>query len=71
MMNESKEQVLQHFMELGEGDRVQVLERIAADEDGEPVDMFVEANLVMSSDQFREAKLRLEERGYGIDFVGI
>jgi hypothetical protein len=70
-MNESKEQVLQHFLELGEGDRVQALERIAADEDGEPVDMFVAANLVMSSEQFREAKNRLEERGYGIDFVGI
>ncbi|MEN6372823.1 MAG: hypothetical protein ABFD64_12525 [Armatimonadota bacterium] len=68
---ESKEQVLQHFLELGYHDRVDVLERIAGDEEGEPIDMFVEANLVMSEDQFREAKLRLSERGYSVDFVGI
>jgi hypothetical protein len=69
MAGETKEQVLQHFMELEESDRVQVLERIAGDEDGEPIDMFVEANLVMSSEQFREAKRRLTERGYPVDFV--
>lgn len=71
MAIETKEQVLQHFLELDEADRFQVLERIAGDEEGDPVDMFVEANLVMSAEQFREAKQRLTERGYGADFVSV
>jgi hypothetical protein len=71
MYIESKEQVFKHFMELDESDRVQVLERIAGDEDGAPVDMYVEANLVMSSEQFREAKQRLVERGYSADIVNV
>jgi hypothetical protein len=71
MMNEAKEEVLRHFLELNEQDRAQVLDRIAGDEDGEPIDMLVEANLVMSADQFRQAKERLEERGYGEGIVGI
>jgi len=68
---ESKEEVLKHFLELDYHSRVEVLERIAGDEDGNPVDMFVEANLVMSEEQFREANLRLKERGYPVNFVGV
>jgi hypothetical protein len=68
---ETKEEVLQHFLELDEEDRVEVLERIAGDKDGEPVDMFVESNMVMSEEQLREAKQRLTERGYSVDFVNV
>ena len=68
---ESKEEVLQHFLELDEEGRREVLERMAGDEEGNPVEMFVAANLVMSEDQFREAKLRLTERGYPVDFVNV
>jgi len=68
---ESKEQVLQHFLELDEQGRVEVLERIAGDEEGEPIDMYVAANMVMSEEQFREAKQRLTERGYPVDFVNV
>jgi hypothetical protein len=71
IQNESKEEVLQHILELNEQDRIEVLDRIAGDEEGEPVDMYVEANLVMSADQFREAKQRLIERGYSVDFVNV
>jgi len=68
---ETKEQVLQHFLELDEEGRWEALERMAGDEEGEPIDMFVEANLVMSGEQFREAKQRLVERGYPVDFVSV
>ncbi|HOK55039.1 MAG TPA: hypothetical protein PLU88_10265 [Armatimonadota bacterium] len=68
---ETKEHVLQHFKEHEEQDRVQILEWIAGDEDGEPVEMFVQANMVMNEDQFREAKIRLNERGYPVDFVSV
>lgn len=71
MFDKPKEQVLQDFLELEESDRVEVLERIAGDEDGSPVDMFVESNMVMSSDQFRKAKQRLIERGYGAEFIDV
>lgn len=68
---ESKEEVLKHFLELDYHSRVEALGRLAGDEEGEPIDMFVEANMVMSEEQFREAKLRLKERGYPVDFVSV
>lgn len=71
MTNEQKEQVLQHITELNDVDRVELFDRMAGDEDGDPVEMFVCANMVMSSDQFHEAKDTLELRGYGTEFVGI
>lgn len=71
MKQETKEAVLQHFLELNDEDRWQVLDRIAGDEDGDPIGMFVEANLVMSEEEFREAKRRLTERGYSVDFVSV
>lgn len=72
MFGKPKEQVLQDFFDLDDdADRVEVLDRIAGDEDGSAVDMYVEANMVMSSDQFREAKQRLIDRGYAVDFVNV
>ena len=71
MQKESKEEVLQHILELNDQDRIEVFDRIAGDEDGEPIDMYVESNLVMSAEQLREAKQQLTERGYSVDFVNV
>lgn len=71
IQKESKEEVLNHFLQLDEPSRWEVLERIAGDEDGEPIDMYVTSTMLMSSDDFREAKQRLIERGYSVDFVNV
>jgi hypothetical protein len=63
-MAESVEKVLHDFLQLSEEDRRWILERIATGADGEPVDMYVSAALVLDPDQFDEARKRLRERGY-------
>ena len=69
MYIENRSQVLKSLLDLDDSQRSEVLNRIAGDEDGDPVDMYVAANMVMSQDQFREAKMRLTDRGYAVDFV--
>jgi hypothetical protein len=63
-MPESVEKVFYEFIQLSEEDRRWVLVRMANDEDGEPVDMFVSAAAVLSADEFEEAEKKLRERGY-------
>lgn len=63
-MPESPEKVFVDFLQLNERDRRWVLEQIAKREDGEPIDMYVAAAMVLDPDQLEEARRKLRERGY-------
>jgi hypothetical protein len=63
-MPETVEKVLHDFLQLDEQDRHWVLEQLATGQDGEPIDMYVSASMVLDADQFDEARKRLKELGY-------
>ncbi|HOK55038.1 MAG TPA: hypothetical protein PLU88_10260 [Armatimonadota bacterium] len=63
-MPESPEKTFYDFLQLSKEDRRWVLEHIAKDHDGNPIDMYVAAAMVLDADQFEEAKKLLKERGY-------